>query len=91
MTSKQPTSGRTVSEHSPDGKTISSGERPETRPQPASTGGTTRKTWRPKTPVEVVLDQIHKQEKKVAELQQDLDREKTSLNKLLQAKKVLES
>ena len=37
------------------------------------------------------LDQIRKQEKRVAEMQQVLDLEKTSLNKLLQAKKVLES
>jgi hypothetical protein len=49
-----------------------------------------RKAWTPKTPVEVILDQIKKQEKKVAELQQELDAEKTMLTKLLQAKKVLE-
>jgi hypothetical protein len=62
--------------------------KPPSQPAPA-TG--TRKAWKPRSPVEVVLDQIHKQEKKVADLQQDLDREKSSLNKLLQAKKVLES
>ena len=50
-----------------------------------------RKAWVPKTPVEVVLEQIGKQEKKVAELQIELDAEKSMLTKLLQAKKVLES
>ncbi len=60
-------------------------------PSPSPPAASTRKAWKPKSPVEVVLDQIHKQEKRVAELQQDLDREKASLNKLLQAKKVLES
>lgn len=54
-----------------------------------STGG--RKPWVPKSPVEVMLDQIAKQEKKVAELQAELDTEKSMLTKLLQAKKVLEA
>ena len=56
---------------------------------PAAEGG--RKPWTPKTPVEVVLEQIGKQEKKVAELQAELDTEKSMLTKLLQAKKILES
>jgi hypothetical protein len=56
---------------------------------PATEGG--RKPWIPKTPVEVVLEQIGKQEKKVAEMQADLDSEKSMLTKLLQAKKFLES
>jgi hypothetical protein len=55
----------------------------------ATEGG--RKPWTPKSPVEVVLEQIGKQEKKVAELQIELDAEKSMLTKLLQAKKVLES
>jgi hypothetical protein len=49
-----------------------------------------RKSWTPRSAVEVVLDQIRKQEKRVAELQQELDAEKAMLTKLLQAKKVLE-
>jgi hypothetical protein len=65
------------------------GTKPGSAAPPASSGG--RKPWTPKSPVEVVLDQIRKQEKKVAELQQELDAEKVTLNKLLQAKKVLES
>lgn len=56
---------------------------------PAS--GPARKAWTPRSPVEVMLDQIKKQETKVAELQKELDAEKSTLTKLLQAKKVLES
>ncbi len=55
----------------------------------ATAGG--RKPWTPRSPVDVVLDQIGKQEKKVAELQIELDAEKSMLTKLLQAKKLLES
>ena len=50
-----------------------------------------RRSWTPKSTVEVVLEQIAKQERKVAELQRDLEAEKVTLNKLLQAKKVLEA
>ena len=57
----------------------------------ASSGQSTRKAWVPRSPVEVVLEQIGKQEKKVAELQHELDTEKSMLTKLLQAKKVLEA
>jgi hypothetical protein len=56
---------------------------------PATEGG--RKAWTPRSPVEVVLEQIGKQEKKVADLQIELDTEKSMLTKLLQAKKVLEA
>jgi len=56
---------------------------------PAAEG--TRKAWTPRSPVEVVLEQISKQEKRVTALQTELDAEKSMLNKLLQAKKVLES
>jgi hypothetical protein len=56
---------------------------------PAAEGG--RKPWTPKTPVEVVLEQISRQERKVSELQAELDAEKSMLTKLLQAKRVLES
>jgi hypothetical protein len=50
-----------------------------------------RRSWTPKSPVEVVLEQIAKQEKKVAGLQHELEAEKVTLTKLLQAKKVLEA
>lgn len=82
-----PRPSRAAPSDAPDGKTIAGGERGTEASAPASA----RKTWKPKTPIEVVIEQIHKQEKKVADLEHDLDREKGSLNKLLQAKKVLES
>jgi hypothetical protein len=60
-------------------------------PKPAvAAAENTRKPWIPKTPVEVVLEQITKQEKRVGELQTELDAEKATLTKLLQAKKILE-
>jgi hypothetical protein len=55
-------------------------------PAPAST----RKAWIKKTPVEIVLEQIGKQEEKVAEMRKDLAKEEKELTKLQQAKKVLE-
>ena len=60
-----------------------------TQPSAAAPEGT-RRAWIPKSPIEVVMEQIHKQEKKVASLEADLDTEKAILSKLLQAKKVLE-
>lgn len=59
--------------------------------QGQKSGENARKPWVPRSPVDVVLDQIKKQERKVAEMQQELDTEKAMLNKLLQAKKLLES
>jgi len=57
--------------------------------EPASTS--TRKPWIKKTTVEVVLDQIGKQEKKVADMRAAVAHEERELDKLQQAKKVLES
>lgn len=50
-----------------------------------------RKPWVKKTPVEVVLDQIAKQETKVNDMREELKREERELQKLQQAKKVLEA
>lgn len=50
-----------------------------------------RKAWIAKTPVDVVLEQIGKQEKRVAALQKELDQEKLALAKLAKAKAVLEA
>lgn len=50
-----------------------------------------RKAWVPKTPAEVILEQIKKQESKVADLQSQVQAEQTMLNKLLQMKKILEA
>ena len=50
----------------------------------------TRKPWIKKTPVEVVLEQIGKQEEKVAGMRAELTREERELAKLQKAKSVLE-
>jgi hypothetical protein len=60
--------------------------------QASQTSGTsTRKSWVRKSGVEVVLDQIAKQEKRVAELQEELTREKRELDKLHKAKEAMEA
>ena len=69
-----------------DKKTESGGK----APAPAA-DSKTRKAWTPKSPIENILEQVAKQEKKVAEMQQELDAEKAMLHKLLQFKKGLES
>ena len=63
-------------------------KKPNTIAAPAE--ATTRKAWVPKTPVDVVLEQIGKQEKRVATLQKELDQEKLLLVKLAKAKAALE-
>jgi hypothetical protein len=50
-----------------------------------------RKPWKRKSTVDVVLNQIHKQEERVAELQEQLTHEKRELEKLHKAKEVLEA
>jgi len=66
---------------------------PVAGPQPATTATTTagRKKWIPKTPVEAVLEQIQRQERKVAEMREELAKEERGLAKLQKAKQVLES
>jgi uncharacterized linocin/CFP29 family protein len=56
---------------------------------PAATTG--RKVWVKKSTVEVVLEQIGRQEQKVSELRTALTHEERELSKLQQAKKVLEA
>lgn len=56
---------------------------------PEATQG--RKAWVKKTTVEVVLEQIGKQEGRVAELREALTHEERELAKLQQARKVLEA
>jgi hypothetical protein len=64
---------------------------------PAKTATTTaatttaRKPWVKRTPVEVVLEQIGKQEEKVAGMRAELTREERELAKLQKAKSVLEA
>ena len=50
-----------------------------------------KKPWVKKTPVAIVLEQIGKQEQKVAGMRAELAREERELTKLQQAKKVLEA
>ena len=57
-------------------------------PAPEASG---RKSWVKKTTVEVVLEQIGKQESRVAELREALAHEERELAKLEQARKVLEA
>jgi hypothetical protein len=70
--------------------------RASTRPSTATTvaGATTqtsRKPWKKKTPVEVVLDQIEKVRENVAERREELKLAERQLQKLEEAQKLLES
>jgi hypothetical protein len=58
---------------------------------PAATSTSSRKAWVKKTPVAVVLEQLNKQEERVAEMRKELAREERELAKLTQARKVLEA
>jgi hypothetical protein len=50
-----------------------------------------RKPWKKKTPVEIMLDQIEKIREGVAEKEEELKHAKRQLQKLEEARKVLES
>ncbi|MGO9010632.1 MAG: hypothetical protein ACLQPN_11060 [Bryobacteraceae bacterium] len=50
-----------------------------------------RKPWKKKTPVEVVLDQINKLREDVAKKEEDLKQARRQLQKLEEARKVLET
>lgn len=56
---------------------------------PESAASTPRR-WVPKTPAQVVLEQIAKQERKVNDLKAELKKEEQELQKLQQAKKIFE-
>lgn len=62
----------------------------ESSGQPAEGSKKERRPWVKKTPVEHVLEQIGKQEKKVADMREELKKEERELAKLQQAKKLLE-
>jgi hypothetical protein len=65
---------------------------PTATPQSRTTGTSTgRRPWIKKTPVEVVLEQIGKQEQKVTEMREAITKEERELAKLQQARKVLEA
>jgi len=67
------------------------GQKPESSGATSVASASSRKPWIKKTPVEVVLEQIGKQEEKVAEMRKDLAHEERELAKLQQARKVLEA
>jgi hypothetical protein len=56
---------------------------------PATTGN--RKPWIKKSPVDVVLEQITKQEEKVSEMRTELAREERLLTKMQKAKSAFEA
>ena len=58
---------------------------------PSAVQSSGRKAWVKKTTVEVVLEQIGKQEEKVAGMREELEHEERELAKLQQARKVLEA
>jgi hypothetical protein len=58
---------------------------------PTAEQSTGRKAWIKKTPVEIVLEQIGKQEEKVAGMREELAHEERELAKLQQARTVLEA
>jgi hypothetical protein len=56
----------------------------------APTGGEAkRKTWIKKTPVEIILEQVKKQEEKVAEMKKALAKEEAELQKMRKATELL--
>ncbi len=70
-------------------------DRASSRPTIATTAVTTtqpqRKPWKKKTPVEVVLDQIDRLREGVEHKEEELKQAKRQLEKLEQARKVLEA
>jgi hypothetical protein len=70
--------------------TNQAGPRPNAARAPITTEST-RKPWKKKTPVQVVLDQINKVRESVALKEEELNQAKRELEKLEEAKKLLES
>lgn len=57
----------------------------------SSTSPSTRKAWKKKTPVEVVLDQLNKSREDVAEKEEAYKEAKRQYEKLEAARKILEA
>ncbi len=62
-----------------------------TRSSTATTAQAARKPWKKKTPVDVVLDQINRLRDDVAHKEEELKQAKRQLQKLEEARKVLEA
>jgi hypothetical protein len=65
--------------------------RPSTATTAETETQTARKPWKKKTPVEVVLDQINRLRDDVVAKEEELKQAKRQLQKLEEAKKVLEA
>lgn len=61
-------------------------QKPATMPEPSG-----RKPWIKKTPVEIFLEQVAKQQQRVDEMREALAHEERELEKLQEARKVLEA
>lgn len=60
-------------------------------PRSAVAGQSDRKPWKKKTPVEVVIDQIDRVKNDVAKREEELKQARRQLQKLEEARKLLES
>jgi hypothetical protein len=67
------------------------GQKPESSGTTPPAQSSTRKPWIKKAPIEIFLEQIKKQEEKVADLRKALAQEERGLAKLQEARKVLEA
>jgi hypothetical protein len=65
----------------PEGGTAASSE----------SGGAKRKAWIKKTPVEIILEQVQKQQQKVEGLRKELAKEEGELKKMQDATKLLQA
>ena len=57
----------------------------------AGDSGTKRKPWIKKTPVEIILEQVQKQQQKVEGLRKELAKEESELKKMQDATKLLQA
>jgi hypothetical protein len=71
--------------------TDQSASRSSTATTAVTSTASTRKPWKKKTPVEVVLDQINKVREDVTEREEELKQARKQLQKLEEARKLLES
>lgn len=58
---------------------------------PASTGNRSRKPWKKKTPVQILLDQVDKLREEIQDDEAELQQKKDQLRKFEEASKLFES
>jgi hypothetical protein len=56
---------------------------------PAQSDASKRKPWIKKTPVEIILEQVQKQQEKVTEMKKELAKEEAELQKMRKATELL--